>query len=114
MKYSVVVLPAAENDLNRILLWLNERSPSGAVTWLFRWEEVVRTLADDPDRCGLAPESEQHPIAIHQVIFRTRKGNPYRALFAVKEEAVFVLHIRGMGQKSVESIVLPSILPSDD
>ena len=108
MKYSVIVLPTAEHDLGRIMLWLNERSPSGALTWLQRWEEVVRTLADDPERCGLAPESNQHPVAIRQLIFRTRKGNPYRALFAIKDEAVFVIHVRGMGQKSVESIILPS------
>jgi plasmid stabilization system protein ParE len=108
MKHSVVVLPTAENDLNRILLWLSERSHSGALAWLLKWEEVVLALADDPDRCGLAPESDQHPIAIRQVIFRTRKGNPYRALFTIKNEMVFVLHVRGMGQKSVESVVLPS------
>ena len=108
MKYSVVVLPTAEDDLNGILLWLNERSPSGALTWLKRWEEVVLNLAHDPDRCGLAPESEHHPTTIRQIVFRTRKGNPYRALFAVKDDAVFVIHVRGMGQKTVESIVLPS------
>ena len=64
MKYSVVILPTAENDLDRILLWLNERSPLGALTWLKRWEEVVLTLAHDPDRCGIAPESiTQLPFA---------------------------------------------------
>ena len=108
MKYSVVILPTAENDLDRILLWLNERSPLGALTWLKRWEEVVLTLAHDPNRCGIAPESEHHPTTIRQVVFRTRKGNPYRALFAVEDDTVFVIHIRGMGQKTVESIVLPS------
>ena len=74
MKYSVVILPTAENDLNRILLWLNERSQVGALTWLKRWDEVVLTLAHDPDRCGIAPESDRFAdgqlIVVEDVCYR--------------------------------------------
>jgi len=97
MTYQVIVLPTAERDLDQILTWLYRRSPQGAKTWLESWDETVLSLADNPERCSPAPESENHPVAIHQVFFRTRKGNPYRALFAIQDGKVFVIHIRGMG-----------------
>ena len=36
-------------------------------------------------------------------IFRTRRGNPYRVFFAIKETQVQVLHIRGAGQRLLDS-----------
>jgi plasmid stabilization system protein ParE len=37
MSYEIVHLPRAQADLDEILTWLHERSPSGAATWFSRW-----------------------------------------------------------------------------
>lgn len=107
MTHLVIVLPTAERDLDQILTWLYRRSPVGAEKWLERWDETQVTLTENPERCALAPESKLHPIPIHQIIFRTRKGNPYRALFAIQENKVFVIHIRGTGQRLIRRISFP-------
>jgi plasmid stabilization system protein ParE len=107
MKYEVIILPTAERDLNHIITWLFERSPDGAKTWLDRWDELIGSLEQDPLVFPVAPESERHPIPIRQVVFRTRKGNPYRLLFAVEENRVFLIHVRGAGQQPLRSISFP-------
>lgn len=109
MKHQVIILPSAERDLDQILTWLYRRSQQGAKTWLDCWDETVLSLADNPERFSLAPESKNHPVEILQVLFRTRKGNPYRALFAIQNNKVFVIHIRGMGQRLIEKISFPSL-----
>jgi hypothetical protein len=50
---------------------------------------------------SFAPESNDHPEPIYQVIFKTRRGRPYRALFVVRDRTVFILHVRGPGQDFV-------------
>jgi plasmid stabilization system protein ParE len=107
MKYEVIVLPSAERDLSHIIEWIFKRSPQGAETWLARWDEVVLSLTFAPERFSLAAESSDHSVTIQQVIFRTRRGKPYRALFTVRDQTVFILHVRGFGQKLLESVDLP-------
>lgn len=107
MTHLVIILPTAERDLDQILTWLYRLSPLGAKKWLEQWEETQATLMENPERCAMAPESELHPIPIHQIIFRTRKGNPYRALFAIEGNQVFVIHIRGTGQRLIQKITFP-------
>jgi hypothetical protein len=36
------------------------------------------------------------------VIFKTRRGRAYRALFLIRGDVVFVLHVRGPGQRPLE------------
>ncbi len=101
MRYSVQVTRDAERELRIIIRWLRERSQSGAEAWLRRWAEVLDELSNSPESFGIAPEDEETEDCIQQAIFRTRKGLPYRALFLVREETVFVLHVRGSGQDRI-------------
>ncbi len=111
MSYRVILLPQAKRDLRGVLRWIRDtmRSPSGAEVWLCRWEQVLRSLEEGADGCGIAPEDEDHEIDIRQVTFKTRSGSTYRALFKIDGDRVFVMHIRGPGQDLVspEDIALP-------
>ena len=109
MTFEVILLPQAELDLEEILSWLRQRSPQGARLWLERWMVVLQSLEDSADRCGDAPENGRYPSRIQQYVFRTRKGNPYRVIFTVRECAVYILHIRGMGQLIVLTDSIPNL-----
>jgi plasmid stabilization system protein ParE len=98
MTFRVHLTGAAREDVRGILRWINERSPAGAQAWFRRWREALKALRHRADELALAPESEGHDEAIRQFIFRTRRGRPYRALFVVRGNTVFVLHVRGPGQ----------------
>jgi hypothetical protein len=50
-------------------------------------------LADNPERCSLAPEDESFPEEIRNLLYGKRK-NIYRVIFTIRAEAVHVLHFR--------------------
>jgi plasmid stabilization system protein ParE len=101
MKFNAQLLWRAERDLDRILTWLNQRSPQGAANWLRAWDQTFLTLKSSADEYPLAPESEGWPFEVRQILFRTRKGRDYRALFTIQGTEVLVMHIRGPGQDLV-------------
>jgi len=109
MKFNAELLWRAERDVDHILTWLTERSPKGAASWLRRWDQTFAILESSADEYGLAPENEGHPLEIRQIMFRTRKGRDYRALYTIRGNDVYVMHIRAPGQDLVppEELQLP-------
>src|SRR5579864_8085050 len=102
MSFHASVTDGASSDIRSILQWIDERSPAGALAWHRAWKNVLQSLRDRADKFGVAPESEDHPEVIRQIVFKTRRGRPYRALFIVRDSDVFVLHVRGPGQNLID------------
>ena len=101
MSFKVKLQPQAKADLDAILARIKERSPSGAASWYRAWTDARKLLARQADIYSVAPEDEDHEILIQQILFRTRRGNHYRAVFTVVDGTAHVLHIRGQGQDSI-------------
>ncbi len=98
MSHRIELSLRAQQDLDEIMHWLSEPSPAGAATWLHRFNEILTTLTDDPQSWSLAPENDDHDEEIHHVVFKTRRGRKYRALFIVRDDVIFVTNLRGPGQ----------------
>jgi len=45
---------------------------------------------------------------VREVLFKTRKGNPYRILFTIQEAEVLILRVRGPGQDDLASTDFPA------
>jgi plasmid stabilization system protein ParE len=99
MRYRLRVLPEADSDIDRLYVWIADRSSDGAATWYRRLSEVVESLSERPLSFGLAPEHGLAGREIRNVNFKTRRGRLYRILFEVRENEVLVLHVRGPGQR---------------
>jgi hypothetical protein len=52
------------------------------------------TLAHQPDRCPLAPESAGFEGPIRQLFFGAGNRGTYRFLFVILGNSVYVLHVR--------------------
>jgi hypothetical protein len=52
----------------------------------------------NPYVAALAPENEFVAREIRHIVFRTRHGRPYRALFTIVGNEVRILRVRGPGQ----------------
>jgi hypothetical protein len=87
MTYEPLLLPRAQADVEK-----------GAIAWRERWEQVLDQLRTGPLECGLAPESARYEAEVRQLLFKTRRGRTYRALFTVVGRGVYILHVRGPGQ----------------
>lgn len=107
MSFKVNLSARAERDLDHILEYLLARSPQGAATWLSRWDEVLVQLQESADQTTLAPENDDHKDEIHHVVFKTRRGRKYRAIFIIENESVQITHVRGPGQKRVSPDEFP-------
>ena len=98
MIYLVETTESAEQEFEDQYDYIAKRSPQGANSWAVAFRDALKTLETKPTSYSLAPESKYHAEDIHQLLFSTRRGNTYRALFIVRGERVYVLHIRGEGQ----------------
>ena len=58
---------------------------------------TVATLQEMPLRCALAPENDTFTEEIHQLIYG-KSRNKYRILFTLREDTVFILHVRHTSQ----------------
>lgn len=109
MTYRVEVSEPAERDADVTYAWLHQRSPQGAVRW---WKAFLASLEKLKKHAGglaLAPEADHFDEPLRQILFRTRRGHAYRAMFVIRGHIVHVLRVRGAGQDRVgrDEIDLP-------
>ena len=107
MSYHVRVLTPAQRDAAACYSYIAERSAQGAASWFNRFTESRERLAVDADQRALASESEYVDYEIREVLFKTRKGKPYRILFTIQGTEVLVLRVRRQGQNHVSRDDLP-------
>jgi plasmid stabilization system protein ParE len=98
VSFDVVVVATAQRDFETIVSWIAARSPRGAARWVAQFERTIDSLSNNPHRFALAPEAEMAGRDVRQILFKTRSGRTYRALFDIAERTVRVLRIRGPHQ----------------
>jgi plasmid stabilization system protein ParE len=102
MKCKLIIQPPAMADLDEAYRWIAERAPENAARWFNRFLEALSTLEQSPNRCGIAPESEQIGQEIRQLLYG-RRGGVYRALFVIEKNEVHLLHIRHTARNTMTS-----------
>ena len=102
MSFSVSELPRAKADKWNIVSYIHERSPTGAAAWLNAYDRAIDQLRDRASSYALAPENRDLQMEVRQILFKTRRGRVYRALFTIANDHAFVLRVRGPGQAPVQ------------
>src|SRR5260221_10924411 len=100
MTYQVRLQAPAETDLEDAYLWVAKQAPETAGRWLYRFFEALQTLAENPQRCGLAPENTKLNKEIRQFLFG-RKPNVFRAVFLIDGQIVRILRIRRAARRTL-------------
>lgn len=101
MKFQVRELRRAQADVRRIVNWVAERSPHGALAWLDAYDSMVAQLEKNAGTFGVAAENDEYELDVRQALFKTPRGRVYRALFYIEGYQVFILRVRGPGQAPV-------------
>lgn len=89
MQYKVELSEQAEADIREIYRYIRERGPANPDRWKAGLAEKFASLERSPEVCGLAPEDE-----FTQATIRQRLYGPFRILFIIRENAVYVLTVR--------------------
>lgn len=98
MTYQISLSRRARRDVHKIHEWIAQHSPSGANRWYDSFREALFSLEANAENKGLAPEAREFEQPVRQILFKTRKGHTYRALFVVEGTRVQVVTVRGPGQ----------------
>jgi plasmid stabilization system protein ParE len=101
MARSVHITARALREIDEGLAWLTERSRAAAARWHEQLLEAIRSLEENPERWGLAPESEWYPGELRQLLHGKRRG-VYRILFEVRGDTVYILRVRHSAQALLE------------
>jgi plasmid stabilization system protein ParE len=94
MSYRVTITPEAEADLRRASSYIRRDNPRAARSWLMLARQRIKTLAQYPGRCPIAPESTSFDETIRELFYGRGNQGTYRILFVVLDKTVFVLHVR--------------------
>lgn len=98
MNFTLRILPRAERDVQSIFEYIGQRSPQGAHRWWNAFQEAAVRTARHPRQYPSAPEDSTTDVELRQFLFKTRRGRTYRAVFAIVENEVRILRVRGPGQ----------------
>ncbi|MDZ7961750.1 MAG: type II toxin-antitoxin system RelE/ParE family toxin [Aulosira sp. DedQUE10] len=97
MAFQVRVTQTARDEIDSAYSWLRQRNPVYADKWFRELMDTIATLQEKPLRCALASENDVFTEEIHQLMYG-KSRNKYRILFVIREDTVFVLHIRHSSQ----------------
>lgn len=106
MSYEIEYTLHAQNELLETYLWIQERAPFSSIRWREEMIAKVESLAVDPLRHRLAPESSRFSVQVRQMLFRKRHSQ-FRILFTVSARRVVILSIRHHSRKPLEEGDLP-------
>lgn len=94
MAFRVKPSENVKQNARDILAWLRDQQAGEAgLRWFQGLAKAIRSLRDMPARCAIAPEDQDFPFEVRQLLYG-RRPHAYRILFTIKEETVTVLHIR--------------------
>jgi plasmid stabilization system protein ParE len=103
MSFHVRVVARAREDFETIIAWIAQRSPEGAERLTARFEEALCSLEENPFIAPVATESDRVGEEVRQIMFRTKSGRTFRALFIIAGSEVKILRVRGAGQTPLSS-----------
>ena len=98
MVFRVEVTKTAEGEADEAYEWIAKYAPQAALRWYRGLLEAIHSLADNPERCSLAPEDEDFPEEIRNFLYGKR-ANKYRVIFTIRGATVYVLHILHAARK---------------
>jgi plasmid stabilization system protein ParE len=93
-EFDVVILPKAEEDIERNARWWAEnRDVDQAVKWFFTVRDQISSLKHQPESHGLSAENSDFPYEIRDRLIGLGSRPSYRAVLTIRDETVFVLAV---------------------
>jgi toxin ParE1/3/4 len=98
VKYTVLITPTAQQEIQEAFAYIHCDAPLGARRWLTRLYEKIDTLELFPDRCPVAPDSEHIGEELRHLLFAS-----HRVIFRIEEPAriVRILGVRHAARRAM-------------
>jgi hypothetical protein len=83
---------------------------SGSVALAERWQdgflELLESLSINPERFGLAHESDFFDDEVRELLYGSGRRKTHRALFTINGRRVEILSVRHIAQRDITPVVL--------
>lgn len=87
MKYRITILLRAKRQLlEQTLWWSKNHSVEQALRWLDGFELALASLADHPERCATARESDAFDFVVRELHYGVRHKATHRAVFEIRDD----------------------------
>lgn len=108
-EFEVSVAPTVQEEIWSIAGWYAKKS--GSIEVGLKWHDGVSTaiqsLKHNPERCGLAHESDAFPFDLRELLYGSGRRKTHRVLFRIVGNLVEVLVIRHHSQQDVTPDDIP-------
>lgn len=93
-RFDVVLLAEADDDIARnASWWAKNHSVRQAETWFYAVHEQLRELRYSPESYPLSRENDNFPFEIREMLVGLGSRRTFRAIFTVRGDVVYVLHV---------------------
>jgi plasmid stabilization system protein ParE len=89
MRHRVELSSRAAADIREVHSHIRRHGPADPDAWMAGLDRKLETLELFPEACALAPEGERTSATVRQTFY-----GPYRILFVVREDVVYVVAVR--------------------
>jgi plasmid stabilization system protein ParE len=101
MSFRYELSPNARVDILRVIRWLFERSPEGAVAWTDALYVAIERVTQDPFTFSKSAHRRRVSLEYRTLTFHTPQGRNYHLAFAVEQNVVRILRVRSPGQRPI-------------
>ena len=103
MPYRVELSRTATRDISRVFAWYGDHNENLGQRWHDGVLQRINSLATNPERCGLAHETNDFDFEIREHLYGVGRKKTHRILFQITEETVEVLAVRHVAQQDFSS-----------
>lgn len=98
MPYRVRISDRAERQLDKAVRWYSDHDPAVGAEWLAGFRTALKSLSRNPERCGLARETDRFPFDLRELLYGSGRRITHRALFYIEGNEVHVVGVRHVAQ----------------
>jgi plasmid stabilization system protein ParE len=104
VKYRIVIGPLARRDIRDASRYIATTAPLNARRWYYGAYKAVESLADLPERCPIAPDSQFVGTELRHLIYKS-----HRIIFWIDhhKQTVHIVAVRHGAQRHIGQSELP-------
>lgn len=99
MNLPVVLTRTAEQQLWSATDWYAARDPELGERWFRGIHEAIKSLAENPERFGLAHENDDLPVGLREMLYGVGRRKSHRVLFIIRDDRIVVHQVRHVSQR---------------
>lgn len=93
MPYQVRITRPGLEHIGHEANWYSDQNEEIGRAWYQGVRAAIESLSDNPDRFGLAHESEEFPFELREILYGLGRRKTHRILFRIEGRSVDVLAI---------------------